>query len=47
MDVAVRELKAKLSAYLRQAAAGETITVTFERDGKTQEVEVTLSKAGG
>ncbi len=28
MDVAVRELKAKLSAYLRQASAGETITVT-------------------
>ncbi len=28
MDVAVRELKAKLSAYLRQAAAGEHITVT-------------------
>src|SRR3954451_11382598 len=28
MDVAVRELKAKLSAYLQQAAAGEVITVT-------------------
>lgn len=28
MDVAVRELKAKLSAYLRRAAAGEVITVT-------------------
>ncbi|MGH9114079.1 MAG: type II toxin-antitoxin system Phd/YefM family antitoxin [Acidimicrobiales bacterium] len=28
MDVAVRELKAKLSAYLKQAAAGEMITVT-------------------
>jgi prevent-host-death family protein len=28
MDVAVRELKAKLSAYLRRAAAGERITVT-------------------
>lgn len=28
MDVAVRELKAKLSAYLQRAAAGETITVT-------------------
>ena len=28
MDVAVRELKAKLSAYLKQAAAGELITVT-------------------
>ncbi|MCC6640299.1 MAG: type II toxin-antitoxin system prevent-host-death family antitoxin [Deltaproteobacteria bacterium] len=28
MDVAVRELKAKLSAYLRRAAAGELITVT-------------------
>lgn len=28
MDVAVRELKAKLSAYLKQAAAGEIITVT-------------------
>jgi prevent-host-death family protein len=28
MDVAVRELKAKLSAYLQRAAAGEHITVT-------------------
>ena len=28
MDVAVRELKAKLSAYLKRAAAGEMITVT-------------------
>ena len=28
MDVAVRDLKAKLSAYLQQAAAGERITVT-------------------
>ncbi len=28
MDVAVRELKAKLSAYLQQAAAGELLTVT-------------------
>ncbi len=28
MDVAVRELKARLSAYLRRAAAGERITVT-------------------
>lgn len=28
MDVAVRDLKAKLSAYLRRAAAGERITVT-------------------
>ena len=28
MEVAVRELKAKLSAYLRRAAAGEQITVT-------------------
>jgi prevent-host-death family protein len=28
MDVAVRELKAKLSAYLQRAAAGEVITVT-------------------
>jgi prevent-host-death family protein len=28
MDVAVRELKAKLSAYLQRASAGETITVT-------------------
>jgi prevent-host-death family protein len=28
MDVAVRELKAKLSAYLRRAAQGEVITVT-------------------
>lgn len=28
MDVAVRELKAQLSAYLRRAAAGEVITVT-------------------
>jgi len=28
MDVAVRELKTRLSAYLRQAAAGEVLTVT-------------------
>jgi prevent-host-death family protein len=28
MDVAVRELKARLSAYLKRAAAGELITVT-------------------
>ena len=28
MDVGVRELKAKLSAYLQRAAAGEHITVT-------------------
>jgi prevent-host-death family protein len=28
MDVAVRDLKAKLSAYLARAAAGEIITVT-------------------
>jgi prevent-host-death family protein len=28
MDVAVRELKARLSAYLERAAAGELITVT-------------------
>ena len=28
MDVAVRELKAKLSAYLQRASAGEVITVT-------------------
>ena len=28
MDVPVRELKAKLSAYLQRAAAGEHITVT-------------------
>ena len=28
MDVAVRELKAKLSAYLRRAEAGQLITVT-------------------
>lgn len=28
MDVAVRELKARLSAYLKRAAAGEHITVT-------------------
>jgi prevent-host-death family protein len=28
MDVAVRDLKAKLSAYLKRAAAGEIITVT-------------------
>lgn len=28
MDVAVRELKAKLSAFLQRAAAGEIITVT-------------------
>jgi prevent-host-death family protein len=28
MDVAVRELKAKLSAYLKRAAGGELITIT-------------------
>lgn len=28
MDVSVRELKAKLSAYLKQAAAGQVFTVT-------------------
>lgn len=28
MDVAIRELKASLSAYVRRAAAGELITVT-------------------
>lgn len=28
MDVAIRELKARLSAYLERAAAGELITVT-------------------
>ncbi len=28
MDVGVRELKARLSAYLERAAAGELITVT-------------------
>lgn len=28
MDVAVRELKAHLSAYLKRAAAGEILTVT-------------------
>jgi prevent-host-death family protein len=28
MDVAIRELKAKLSAYIQRAAAGEHITVT-------------------
>jgi prevent-host-death family protein len=28
MDVAVRELKAKLSAFLQRASAGEMITVT-------------------
>lgn len=28
MDVAIRELKAKLSAYVQRAAAGESITVT-------------------
>lgn len=28
MDVAVRELKARLSAYLQRAAAGEVLTVT-------------------
>ena len=28
MDVAVRDLKAKLSAYLQRAASGEIITVT-------------------
>jgi prevent-host-death family protein len=28
MDVAIRELKAKLSAYLKRASAGEMITVT-------------------
>jgi prevent-host-death family protein len=28
MDVAIRELKAKLSAYVQRASAGEHITVT-------------------
>jgi prevent-host-death family protein len=28
MDVPIRELKAKLSAYLKRASAGELITVT-------------------
>lgn len=28
MDVAIRELKAKLSSYVQRAAAGEHITVT-------------------
>jgi prevent-host-death family protein len=28
MDVGVRELKARLSAYLRRAAAGERLTIT-------------------
>ena len=28
MDVAIRDLKAKLSAYLKRASAGELITVT-------------------
>jgi prevent-host-death family protein len=28
MDIAVRELKAKLSSYLKRAAAGELITIT-------------------
>ena len=28
MDVAIRELKASLSAYVKRAAAGELITVT-------------------
>lgn len=28
MEVAIRELKAKLSSYLKRAAAGELITVT-------------------
>jgi prevent-host-death family protein len=28
MDVALRELKARLSAYVRRAAAGERITIT-------------------
>jgi prevent-host-death family protein len=28
MDVAIRELKARLSAYVQRAAAGEQITVT-------------------
>jgi prevent-host-death family protein len=28
MDVAIRDLKAKLSAYLRHASAGELITIT-------------------
>jgi prevent-host-death family protein len=28
MDVAIRELKAKLSSYLKRAEAGEIITVT-------------------
>lgn len=28
MDVAIRELKARLSAYVKRAAAGEQLTVT-------------------
>jgi putative serine protease PepD len=36
-----------LVATVRAHAPGETITVTFERDGQSQQVEVTLSKAGG
>ncbi len=28
MDIGIRELKAKLSAYVQRAAAGEVITVT-------------------
>ena len=49
MDVAVRDLKAKLSAYLQQAAAGERITVTdrgrpfvpgVEIAGKKYKIEV-------
>jgi putative serine protease PepD len=36
-----------LVATVRSHSPGEKIKVTFERDGETQEVEVTLSKAGG
>jgi putative serine protease PepD len=37
----------ELVATVRAHAPGEKIKVTFERDGETKEVEVTLSKAGG
>ena len=36
-----------LVATIRAHSPGDKITVTFERDGETKEVEVTLSKAGG
>lgn len=35
----------ELTAAVRQAAAGQTVTLTVERDGSSQEIEVTLGEA--